>query len=522
MNKGNLLILDQVSFKPQIMINGRERASNYYGLIYSILTFLTSLSFGIYFLKESTDRKKSFLSSSETFIGKQEYILDNFTMIFDIRDGYAKSIPDFDKLITIEESYKKTIPENYGYANKENECEQHERGINYSTYYTGNFKCGNEEFKPPLHRYGGGNIYTITFHLCKNSTTQTCFDYETILEKLKSTSMYLYVLFKDKNVKHNETENIFETISNGAIFRLSTSLFMRYQLKYQPIYYNVDVGYIFEDFKHYNGYKYTGYDYQIDIIKYKPGVKIGQLELTLDSNIKTFNRSYIKLQEVAARIGGVIEFFLLGGIILLYLYSKNLFLYEFANKLFFKEDTECLKLQELNNNMDKNKIQQTNIKENHLQQNRILLNQKIFHYENTTEKEEITKPILQLLKSKRNQDENLKGQKKEEQKVVTFTWKDYFNCHSKQTSLIENRVNELMSYDNILNLMIELNDLKNYIYLNNNLIYFGNGISIEDLKSQKQIPKDFVKLVGNKESSQINQLKINESNTKMNMLWMDN
>lgn len=82
-------------------------------------------------------------------------------------------------------------------------------------------------------------------------------------------------------------------------------------MKFRPIYYNTDNGYFIENIKKSSFYIYIGYDMQISTVDLKEDLpKIGQVNFVLDDFSTTYNRSYIKLQEVMANIGGVMKFLL--------------------------------------------------------------------------------------------------------------------------------------------------------------------------------------------------------------------
>ena len=479
--KENLLLLDFISFQPGILFQNKNRMSNYIGVVYSILIAVATVVLGIFFLKESTDRKKKFLSSSDIFTGNNGFVLDGFKFAFSIRNGEGQVFDELERYITMYDYHNTTSKESYEYSNPEYDCDINDRGFNYSKTIIQ--KCGREDYHPILHRYGGGNYVGIHFHLCENVTQSgnitdpPCYPREFIEAKLNEKEFYIFAYFFDYNVDHDSTDNIFVRFQSSMFLKLSTEIYTRYQLKFQPINYYIDTGYIFEDETLHTGFKFNGMDFQVDqVIKSLPSPKIGHLDLVLDTEIKTFRRSYIKLQAVAANIGGIGKFLLISGQLLMHLISKSMFLQSFFNKVSFAEDKEVDLLRTSNNfkhldtNVMKNSIQRSDKQFNfhkllyHTSKNNlnaVCLNENNKHVNFNL----INRNIIDLLTSNK----------------FKFTLRDYFGCLSKKSKLVERKVNDLLSYEKLISTIIELVDFKNYYTEKDNLLYFGDGINIKEI-----------------------------------------
>ena len=201
------------------------------------------------------------------------------------------------------------------------------------------------------HRYGGGDWITIAINPCVNETSRpdlkmsdmktpaqkdNCYPIEKIEQKLNEMETFFFVKFFDHQINHTSSDNLFPVFDNFLYLKVSTDIFLRYLLKYQVIDYNLDTGFIFEDVTKKRSYLYSGYDSQVALVNKKPTgfPKYAQVDIVLDPNKKSFNRSYVKLQTVTANIGGVAKFFLMIGEIVAFIYLRNIYFLDLCNSFF--------------------------------------------------------------------------------------------------------------------------------------------------------------------------------------------
>jgi hypothetical protein len=271
----------------------------------------------------------------------------------------------------------------------------------------------------------------------------------------------------------------------------------------QPVKYDIHLGYIFEDISTYESYRYLNFDMQVDSVKKVDGVfnkhknKFAMIDIILSEEQRVFSREYVKLQTVAANIGGVAKFFLTASQILMFYYSKQLFISEFANSIvdskkettsfqpkiilsknkinnFINKDNSSMKLQDCSyNNEEKDSKYNINL-ENNLKNNLNLgLFKKKVAINDSKQVYYCTSSSFKDLESKINQ---LKEERKNEPNFYEIRVLDLFGFESKKFKSIKKITAKVLSIDYLINNISQLVHLKNFVENTNDLIYFGNGI----------------------------------------------
>ncbi len=91
-----------MNYSPVLMFDGKKTFNS---LLLSIITLICGtviLTFGIFFLRVCTDRKKYRLNQSEKYAANNSYTFDDFNMAFSIRDGNNKEFNEFERLISFQ------------------------------------------------------------------------------------------------------------------------------------------------------------------------------------------------------------------------------------------------------------------------------------------------------------------------------------------------------------------------------------------------------------------------------------
>jgi hypothetical protein len=314
-------------------------------------------------------------------------------------------------------------------------------------------------------------------------------------------------------------DKLFKPYLTQFIFKFSLDIYLRYLLQLQPVKYDIDLGYIFEDVSTYESYRYLAYTMQVDSVKKIDGVfnknkhKFGMIDITLAEEQRVFSREYVKLQTVAANIGGVAKFFLTASQILMFYYSKQLFISDFANSIFnSKRESNIKHLQSENKGAFKSSIsgiQNNNInmdiindinksknflvdENNHIQipdinaqdkdrkfnEGANLKNLGLFRKKLAVEdsnliyycKTNSSNDLIDKLKELKEERLNDSG------KLYEVSIFDKFGLESRRFKILKKSVAKVLSIDNLINNITQLVHLKNYVENTNELLYFGNGI----------------------------------------------
>lgn len=556
--KNLFLNLDALDYKPSLFFKEKDRVSSYPGAILTVICSIAITVLGVYFLKFCTDRIKYDLNSSDIYVGNNNFTFNDFNYAFSLRNGYDEEFKDFERIFSIkwyQETYLRLVEQRtgrYEFSTIKDlrKCNAAEVDSTNSSdpnlsknkgYY-----CMPEKLIYNFYRYGVlGDQIGLIFDKCQNSTNEDgslkepiCYPEEIINAKIKEREMFLFVRLLNREIDHQgmTKETIFKPFTETLIFKFSLDIYLRYLLYLEPIEYNLDQGYIFEDISTFNSYRYHDYDMQVDVVNHDPlagETKFGMMNILLGDEQRIYKRDYVKLQSVAANLGGIIKFFFFGCQILLYFYSKNLFFIEYGKEILNTKNS-YLSLNDIiknfkpvgevisNNNINNNKIlntsnniinnkrdnlikdnlvkdnYQNNSKSNIINYERVKVNEKL-PYNNYVESNfpkehslinysvlHSRKVILErsnLLfydkKPKFDLQREFKAEKDKNNNNSILT--DFLNkigYENKEFKIMKKRLIETISIERIINSIIELIHFRNYMEVENQLCYFGNGIEL--------------------------------------------
>ena len=195
--------------------------------------------------------------------------------------------------------------------------------------------------------YGGKQhfqYYHFDISMCINDTQNNnyCVDKETMDLKLKEA--YLDVLTVDYNIDHTETnDKPYKIYVRSDRHSLSNSIYNRVWMYMETVDYYKDVGIIFENFTLHSFYKVNSFRYDSDLRNINNGGTasgtFANLSI-LNFNIKqTYRVTCVKLQELCAHVGGIMQ--LISGLFLIinYIFSESSYQKRIIEYL-FEEDQE--------------------------------------------------------------------------------------------------------------------------------------------------------------------------------------
>ena len=190
------------------------------------------------------------------------------------------------------------------------------------------------------------NMWILYVNYCKNTTENNfhCKSREEIQEIMKET--YFYLTFTNFYIDSSDYQLPIKKTYTRVSIRSSASNNRRDTFHLRKFYYYSDNGLLLEDWKKHEGFFIQKHEY--DILEDKNSELMLKIGFTLDKFQQKIQRSYIKIQKVAADIGGIIKFFSLIFSFLATNYSK-IKLYDYFISYF--------KLKASSNNKNLNTIQ---------------------------------------------------------------------------------------------------------------------------------------------------------------------
>jgi hypothetical protein len=177
----------------------------------------------------------------------------------------------------------------------------------------------------------GYSMFRLFINKCINDTiinNNTCADKELIDKVLTST--FLTMGSVDYDVNPNNYDIPLNTILKPLTMAMSSTVYSSYLLYKQNILVNTDIGFIFSINREDTGFSTKSLVYNVDLrtnsnaTVYHGG--FGQVTFVLSEKYDYYDRSYTKLQELIANIGGVMETILMFGGLIVNLYTENDFL----------------------------------------------------------------------------------------------------------------------------------------------------------------------------------------------------
>ena len=227
--------------------------------------------------------------------------------------------------------------------------------------------------------WGNNNFQMIQIKLfsCDNDTfNNSCKSEEEINSFLFNPILQLYLI--DVNINTNNYTNPFQKYLKDKFYYISNKYFLSITEYIHHINMRTDKGIVFSSYKEKNNFTI---DSIIDFTVYNRSDTILSFNIQLNNVIEKYNRNYLKIQDLAAKIGGIYSILLLIFYFLINSISENMYfeylINNFFNIVFFyeKENNNNLKnktnkidkiidilttesnkkLKELNNNNNKNK-----------------------------------------------------------------------------------------------------------------------------------------------------------------------
>jgi hypothetical protein len=299
----------------------------------------------------------------------------------------------------------------------------------------------------------GYSYLNLYLNRCKNDSFYnhhniTCNSEHMINSTLSGVAIYLRIAYVDLTIDHSDYHSPIKPYIKSDAFQISPSFYPRFFYYFQKFSYFNDVGYFCKELKSLVGYKFEKFS-EINSLK-NPFVvpeAFSLFSITLTSDEEHFVRSYQKIQNLIANLGGLVKgVVLIGECVLLYFSKKSLFVH-YANSIMYyqKEST--------NKGVFNTKISMNF--SNHV--NVVNLN-KIKNFATTTNNND--SPSMKVQK---NQNLNKKQNFNENQnfKFKKIEISQTLKLKKRQEKYIDREINHPKDYQ--LNLNCSFNDLKNII-----------------------------------------------------------
>jgi hypothetical protein len=318
--------LDFLSHKPKVFVYKQDRYYSKTGITLSLLSLAAMLSLIIYFIIVTFSRTNIFIRFSTSNKYPKMLNLTNAPIMFSILDAMGKQINNPEKIYNFYLTYLNFIPGNttLGTSTKIMQdivllerCQRADfTGTLFETYPDLELNFCNRQ-KKNLTIYGkygdmtnGFGILNLMVNKCSNTSLfykgRDCADSDTINMALAKNSLLFTYL--DNDIDHTNVNNPYESYINTEMFDIGISTFQRIYFNIKNVFYETANGFVFDftdsvtfaqkdSIKFYTDNRASGYLPET----------FTTLFITISDKTDVYNRAYIKLQDLLANIGGVVN-----------------------------------------------------------------------------------------------------------------------------------------------------------------------------------------------------------------------
>jgi len=342
------IYLDLFGTKPRFLIDGYKSQRTYIGAFFSVICCSCVFMFFIYFFEKILSHSKPNMVVSNLIddLPERYYFKDDFVFAISLQfpnytnfineSIYSLKIYDVEYEFLEDNSYifnEKEIPytlcSNYNFKS----LPEYFKGLNLKQLYCANFSGYFLEGE-----YGQKKWRTINFKFskCKNiSNYNNCLDKEDVEKYLQSG--YVDIFMTDQMIVPKDFKNPTKIYGKNVFDSINGKEYMDYWLYLKRLDVNTDKGVIFDQietrtvlsFEKTSTMKYTLLD-----------ETFLQVILRISINRDSYDRTYMKLQEAAANVGGMVKIIFTIGEIFNYLTKvilyRNYILQFFNMDYYFK------------------------------------------------------------------------------------------------------------------------------------------------------------------------------------------
>lgn len=357
MIKGSMFeVLDLYASTPHVYIHQQKYFSTKYGILMGALSIIVMLILSGYFVLQIFLRQNLSVIFNQDSSIPPVVNISNFPLVVGLIDDYGNPLPQAERTFRVEAKFwtfytsvNETGEKIFGTSIIDipiEKCNISKHFGEYQDYFDDGVFLSNSYCINPgqnnLTLYGaygdlnnGFSFFDIKFKQCvNNSKTTNCLDQQSIDYSLSST--YLILQYMDFDIDHQNPSNPALPIKKSDGIALSINLFKRiYDYKKQIIY-DTDFGYVFEDIRSRNFFQEDRQETTYDVKKVggSDTDTFGYLTLLTSKKTDRYRRTYLKFQQLAANIGGVIKGVMIIGQILVLIYTRKLMTLSLIESLF--------------------------------------------------------------------------------------------------------------------------------------------------------------------------------------------
>lgn len=344
------LSYDILGTQPQTYFAGKPRYQTVLGFVLTVLCYMAIITLGVYFLLQFIN-KQSFSIVYSQYIDQAPSIdLTSSPIVVSLTDANAVPINNsgIATLSMWQRGYMKSHVNGtptFGLVYNPiplEKCNISKHFVNYSSLYQDvpgleTFYCvvpGSMNLTI-FGQYGdvtsGFTYLDLQASKCVNSTANnnSCARPEVIDAKLGF--VYMAFGYLEYQINHTNIDNPISLYRTNELGFFSTSIFKRYFTYFKRLEYHSDNGIVFEEIDSMIGYQHdnTVINYDLKPPANYPNM-FAEISVTMSKKYDSYSRSFVKLQNIVANIGGMSNLILTSGAILVQFFTTKMYFLGFS------------------------------------------------------------------------------------------------------------------------------------------------------------------------------------------------
>ena len=362
MNQNNLKNFfsrfDFLDLKPNLLFYSKTRHVTWIGIIISLINICLIGAFAIFFITKLFQREYLVAISSTLTSGNPILNLTGIPVMFTLVDGTYHPFQDAEKIYSFQfqplSGRTNAKGENFIFDFEPCNITKHfsEYGHFFNNINVSKYQCpsGLDQWDTTLAgAYGVEDYYkfqSLIINRCENTTNRSnCYPTDVIEKKI--LSVYVQMGFLDYDANNLDYKDPVKPLIKFETFPLSGTIFKRYYQYRKQAQYDTDDGFFFSEMRTKNYYQHDRTEVSVDL---RVSLKFGTVNIVLSSNTLYTKRTYLKLQDVIASIGGMLNLIIfISTVIVHFLTRRQLYLalgnenFNFVKKKREKEEKKNLK-----------------------------------------------------------------------------------------------------------------------------------------------------------------------------------
>lgn len=444
----------------------------------TILSFTAILIIGIYFTIVTFQREGVSIIYNEDISSSSYLNLSTYRFKIAMLDVYRQSFEDearifypaitywwYNEKMIINEVPLYVIPcRNDWYGNYSDTF--YDSDSSYYKFYCIDYsKLGNQDISI-FGKYGDSSPFSfldIQFRRWTNYTEfgkTDCYSDEEIDENLRNSYFVLHYLDYLVDNKNISTPGKYH--KNSIALSQTINIFKKYMVNFRKINYFTVIGYIFEDIKDF--YFFNIEKFSEEVLSAKHAGEILEMIFTNSKFMGTYERKYLKLQDLLANIGGIVDAILIISTVIENYLVRNVVISQISNEIFniINYENESTNKTIINNSF-KNDLNNSNFPIKNLKDRSNSIKANVNNFISNEQTEGVNMKILQRIN---------KSNEKKTKNILKLSWTEYVctsnflkeNKNLKLFSYLEDYINSKISINYMIFKLNEIEKLKSVLF----------------------------------------------------------